>query len=147
MLQKYLILLFGSALLFAGVQYLSNGKKETPAPDVTAKVQQVNYTNITSAELKQMLAGNDFFFANVHTPYEGEIEKTDAFIPYDQIENNVDQLPKDKSAKIVLYCRSGRMSKIAAEKLVAAGYTNVYNLTGGMIEWEGEEYPLIVRPQ
>jgi len=96
---------------------------------------QQKYTDITSEELHEMLKNKDFYFINVHTPYEGEIEKTDAFIPYDQIDKNLDKLPKDKNAKIVLYCRSGRMSKIAAQSLVDLGYTNVYNQLLGMHDW------------
>lgn len=89
-----------------------------------------------------MLGTKDFFLVNVHVPYEGEIEPTDAFVGYDDIENNLDKLPVDKSSKIVLYCRSGRMSAIAAETLTNLGYTNVYNLMLGMHDWQASGYPL-----
>jgi rhodanese-related sulfurtransferase len=87
------------------------------------------------AELQTMLANKEFTFVNVHIPFEGNISGTDLSIPYDQISQNLDKLP-DKITKIVLYCRSGRMSAIAAETLVGLGYTNIWNLSGGMAAWE-----------
>ena len=89
-----------------------------------------------------MLDKKDFIFVNVHIPYEGEIAKTDAFVPYNEIEKNLDKLPADKNTKIVLYCRSGRMSSLAAETLVRLGYTNVWNVEGGMGAWETLGLPL-----
>ena len=75
---------------------------------------------------------------NVHIPFEGNVTDTDLSIPDDQTTEptNLAQLPADKNAKIVLYCRGGRMSAIAAEELVKLGYTNIWNLKGGMQEWE-----------
>ncbi len=101
------------------------------------------YTNITPARLVEMLKSKDFFFVNTHIPYEGEIEGTDAFIAYDETAQQLDSYPADKNAKIVLYCRSGRMSAIAAQELVKAGYTNVWNLDGGMVAWEQAGYKLV----
>ena len=96
------------------------------------------YNNISADELDSMLEKKDFVFVNVHIPFEGNVAGTDLSIPYDQITEpaNLAQLPADKNAKIVLYCRSGRMSAIAAEELVKLGYTNIWNLDGGMLEWE-----------
>lgn len=75
------------------------------------------------------------FLVNVHTPYEGEIAGTDAFIVFDQIAGDP-RLPADENTEILLYCRSGRMSAIAADTLLEAGYTNVVDLEGGMVAWE-----------
>ena len=96
------------------------------------------YYNINADELKTILNDKDFVFVNVHIPFEGNIADTDLSIPYDQITEptNLAQLSADKNVKIVLYCRSGRMSAIAAEELVKLGYTDIWNLKGGMLEWE-----------
>ena len=96
------------------------------------------YYDINSTTLIDMLKNKDFPLVNVHIPYEGELANTDAFIPYDTIGQNLEKLPSDKNAKIVLYCWSGAMSAKAAKELTVLGYTNVYNLTGGMNEWERE---------
>lgn len=104
------------------------------------------YRDITVAELQEMLKNKDFVFINVHIPFEGNIPGTDLSIPYNQIEKFADQLPQDKNAKIVVYCRSGSMSAIAARTLVKMGYTNVYNLAGGMIAWTQAGLPLEMTP-
>ncbi|MDY7100616.1 MAG: rhodanese-like domain-containing protein [Actinomycetota bacterium] len=71
---------------------------------------------------------------NVHIPYEGHIEGTDAFVPFEEI-GDWDGLPEDRTAPIALYCRSGNMSATAADTLAAAGYTNIVDLDGGMNAW------------
>jgi rhodanese-related sulfurtransferase len=99
-----------------------------------------SYKNVTPKELNTMLKNKDFVLINVHIPFAGNMGDTDLSIPFDQIEHNLSQVPSDKSAQIVLYCRSGHMSQIAAEKLVTLGYTYIWNLKGGMIDWEKAGY-------
>lgn len=102
-----------------------------------------SYTDLGAAVLARMLQKKDFLLVNVHIPYEGEIEGTDLFVPFDQVEASLGKLPADKSARLVLYCRTGGMSAIAARALVKLGYTDVWTLDGGMIAWKQAGYPLI----
>lgn len=101
------------------------------------------YYRLSPQELQTQLAQKDFVLINTHIPYEGELEQTDAFIPYNTITQNLAQLPVDKDAPIVLYCMSGGMSTSAAKELVAAGYTNVWELSGGMWAWEAAGFPIL----
>lgn len=104
-----------------------------------------SYTDVSAEGLANMLGAKDFPLINVHVPYEGKIAETDLFVPYDRIGRNLEKLPADKDAKVVLYCRSGSMSATAAPELVREGYTNVWNLDGGMIAWREAGYPLVHR--
>ena len=130
-------------LLAAMLALVACSAPSTPSAATRVSVAGGSYTNVAPAQLKQMLAAKDFVFINVHIPYAGEIEKTDAFIPYNEIQPNISKFPADKSAKIFLYCQSGRMSVIAAEELVKRGYTNVWNLDGGMVAWRNAGWQVI----
>jgi rhodanese-related sulfurtransferase len=81
---------------------------------------------------------------NVHVPYAGEIGGTDAFIPFDRIAGDV-RLPEDKDARLLLYCRTMRMSTLAATTLGDEGFTNVVVLRGGMQAWEASGRTLETR--
>ena len=118
------------------------GCQSKPITGKTITAADGSYQNITSTELKTMLGRKDFVLVNVHIPFAGNIPGTDVSIPYNEIEQNLDQFPTDKTAKIVLYCSSGRMSEIAAEELVSIGYTNIWNLKGGMVDWKQAGFEL-----
>jgi len=140
-------LLIAIAVLSAGLLVACRPAKAptlpAPAAGLGKRIQapEGSYTLVTVSELREMLVLKDFQLVNVHVPYYAEIEGTDLFIPYDEIEKQLDKLP-GKEARIVLYCRSGSMSKQAAHVLVALGYTNVYDVEGGMIAWEAAGFPL-----
>ncbi len=128
----------------------TGGKDTKPVSGANAVATQVvpvehdgSYVDVNPSGLASMLESEDFRLINVHVPYEGEIEATDSFIPWDGIEAELEGLPADISAKLVVYCRSGGMSAMAARTLVKLGYTDVWNLDGGMIAWEQAGYPLL----
>jgi rhodanese-related sulfurtransferase len=143
-----LVLLAQAVLLSACGEAAQPAAPSGAAGQVGAVVETGNgrYRDITPAELKAMMDSEDFFHVDVHVPNEGMMPDLDARIPFDQITQELEQLPQDKSAKIVLTCRSGRMSSEAAADLVEAGYTNVYNLSGGFNAWRGEGYPFTPEP-
>jgi rhodanese-related sulfurtransferase len=114
--------------------------QQLPGRAVTADGGQ--YRDVMVPELQAMLQSKNFPLINVHVPYAGDIPLTDASIRFDEITSHLDQLPTDKSAPIVLYCRTGPMSTRAAQDLVRLGYTNVYNLVGGFNAWVEAGLPL-----
>jgi rhodanese-related sulfurtransferase len=135
--------------VFAIVLVLALTGVAPPLGGQTLEVRKVavagggSYTDVNAGGLARMLEKKDFPLINVHIPYEGEIARTDLFIPFDQVEAKLAELPADKGAKLVLYCRSGSMSETAARVLVRLGYTNIWNLDGGMIAWKQTGHPLV----
>lgn len=97
----------------------------------------MSFVRMNPDAFARALLDRSAFVVNVHTPYNGEIDRTDAFISYESIGTD-DLVPADKDTPILLYCRTGRMSAAAAEELVAAGYVNVAHLEGGMDAWQSD---------
>ncbi|MBT8208298.1 MAG: rhodanese-like domain-containing protein [Acidimicrobiia bacterium] len=80
---------------------------------------------------------------NVHVPYEGHIDGTDAFVDFERI-LEYGGLPENRSVPVALYCRSGSMSGTAAQDLAEAGFTNIVDLNGGMNAWTSSGRELLL---
>lgn len=87
---------------------------------------------VEAVEFSKLAKDENNFLVDVHVPEQTHIPGTDKFIPFDEIAENLAQLPADKNTNILIYCRSGTMSKIAAQKILELGYSNVYDLKGGI---------------
>ena len=124
---KKLVPILLSALMFTGCAGTSNNQTNT-------------YRQITMDEAVTMMAQETGYiildvrrpdeFAAGHIP--GAINVANETIGTDEIP----ELP-NKDQLIMVYCRSGRRSKEAAEKLVKLGYTNIVEF-GGILDWKGE---------
>lgn len=105
-----------------------------------------SYRAVSAAELQTMLENEDFFMVNVHTPWEGDIPQTDLQLSYDQIEQNLDQLPSEKNSKILVYCLTSGMAEKATTTLLDQGYTNLWMLDGGTTAWQEAGFSLEATP-
>ena len=107
---------------------------------VAEKGEKAMYEQITPEEAKKIMdSGEEHIILDTREQEEfddGHIPNA-ILIPYTEIENKAEEMLPDKDAQILVYCRSGRRSKIAAESLSKLGYTNVKEF-GGIIDWKYE---------
>ena len=106
----------------------------------TENDQGAVYVNITAEEAKQIMDSEEgYIILDVRTQEEydeGHIPGA-IVISHEKIEEKAEEVLTDKDQLILVYCRSGRRSKIAAEALVELGYTNIKEF-GGIIDWPYE---------
>ena len=99
-----------------------------------------SYEQITPAEAKEIMDNeNGYVILDVRTQEEFDEAHIDGaiLIPDYEIADKAESVLKDKDQLLLVYCRSGRRSKLAAEELVKLGYTNVKEF-GGIIDWPYE---------
>ncbi len=96
-------------------------------------------TNITPEEVKQRLdAGEKLNLIDVREPLENaEFNIGGKLIPVGNIQSmQIEDIEDLRNEEVILYCRSGNRSGIAAMVLDQLGFINTKNLTGGMLAWE-----------
>ena len=100
-------------------------------------ITETNYMQITAKEAKNIMDNEtDYIILDVRTEEEfskGHIDGA-ILIPDYEITDKAEEILTDKDQLILVYCRSGRRSKLAADSLVTMGYTNIKEF-GGIIDW------------
>jgi sulfur-carrier protein adenylyltransferase/sulfurtransferase len=98
---------------------------------------------ITVTELSDMRKNNeDIQLIDVREPHELDIARIGGeLIPMATVMDNLDRISRDK--KVIIYCRSGARSGAIVQALEKQGYTNVYNLKGGILAWSDQVDPSI----
>jgi phage shock protein E len=144
------VVVIAADFVFGAISSGTGGAVPTATPATTASQIGVvvparggHWTNVSASQLSDMLTHKDFTLVNVKTPYVGEIDGTDLYIPYDQLTARASALPANKGSRVLVYCRSGVESAQAAQTLLDLGYTNVWNLDGGMNAWQATGRTLI----
>jgi rhodanese-related sulfurtransferase len=95
--------------------------------------------NITAEEVKSRLdAGENLHLVDVREPHEhAEFNIGGILLPLGKVQMlQVEEIEDLKAGEVICYCRSGQRSMMAAMMLEQMGFTNVKNLTGGMLGWQ-----------
>ena len=111
--------------------------KEDKAEDMTDKAA---YQKISAEEAYEMMASQEVVVVvDVRTreEYDGGHIENAVLVPNESIGSEMPEALPDKESTLLIYCRSGRRSKDAAQKLLALGYQSVYDF-GGVIDWPYE---------
>ena len=115
-------------------------REEMQPTEETPNTQEAVYVNITAQEAKEIMDREEGYVildTRAQEEYdEGHIPGA-ILIPHDEILQKAESLLTDKDQLILVYCRSGRRSKLAAEDLQKLGYTNIKEF-GGIIDWPYE---------
>lgn len=93
---------------------------------------------ISCTELKKMMdTKENYQLIDVREEHEAEIATIGGeLIPMGDVMDNLDKISKEK--KVVVYCRSGKRSGAIVQALEQSGFSNVYNLKGGILAWADE---------
>lgn len=145
-MKKWIVYLVATLALVALLLLVGWGLKSCQTPTVNngtteaAEVNELGYKQIPQELAKEMMKADDgLVVVDVRTQEEfdgGHIPGAICIPNESIVDAQPAELP-DLDQTILVYCRSGRRSKEAAQKLADMGYTNVYEF-GGIIDWTGE---------
>lgn len=130
---KYLIILFAAMLL---APWNAAAQNDSAVPRVE---------HITPDQMQRKMAEEPGTILDVRTPQEIAEGKIDGAVEKDlfdeDFEEVLDTLDRDKP--VYVYCAAGGRSSDAADILIDKGFKKVYNLQGGIFEWEDQGHPTV----
>lgn len=139
------------ALSLFVLHFFMNASAEIPSGlfENTASFQDTVFKNLSPEEFQKGFKSGNSILLDVRTPEEiaaGSIPGASTIDFYDpEFEQRINLM--DKSKAIYVYCRAGGRSSKAAQMLIDNGFTNVYNLQGGITAWQDKGLPVEVSPQ
>ncbi len=105
--------------------------------------EKPKYVDISVQQGKEMIDRSEVFILDVRTreEYNESHINGSTLIPVQELDIRFKELPRDK--KILVYCRTGGRSVIASEILVKNGFTQIYNMQGGITGWKNAGYEVV----
>lgn len=128
---------FQTVIILAVIGALCMNGCQTDVPSEEMKAAETAYMKISAEDAKEIMdSTDDFVLIDVreNDEYAGGHIAGALLIPYGEIEERAENELTDKGQTILVYCRSGRRSAIAAQTLAELGYTDVRDF-GGIIDW------------
>lgn len=129
-----------TVLLFGACAQNDNKDVTTTKADATQASAAAEYKKITAAQAKALIDAGNVIILDVRTQEEfdqGHI-KDAVLLPDYEIGAKAATVLPDKNAKILVYCRTGRRSALAAKELISMGYTDVLDFGGLETDWPYE---------
>jgi molybdopterin/thiamine biosynthesis adenylyltransferase/rhodanese-related sulfurtransferase len=107
---------------------------------------QVTIEEIQPFEASEEIAGGDVVLIDTREPHEYQEAHLEGgkLVPPGLLGDEIESAAPDKSARTILYCRSGNRSAIAAAQMQALGYDNVASMAGGIVLWQEQGLPVVV---
>ena len=126
-MKKLIVVILTSVLILTGCTS-ADDSVDLKVSDFSAKSQEVGVVSLDVRTADEFAEGHLIDAININVEsgnFEAEIEKL------------------DKNTTYAVYCRSGRRSAVAVDLMKKAGFTSLYNLDGGVIDWSASGLPLV----
>jgi len=106
---------------------------------------QEKYTEVTSAEARQIIGTRNPLVLDVRTPAEfrrGHLENA-VLVPVQILQQNLGRLAAYKDQEILVYCATGNRSTVASKILIDDGFSRIINLRRGIVDWHQHNHPIV----